>query len=81
MAGEWKKAGEQAKAEYKGTDKHKLNLLHKTIYRGLVKKSKSKSKSKVAAKAPAMKAVKAMKVVKAMKAVAMKKKSSAMKKK
>jgi len=33
--GAWAKAGEAAKAEYKGKDKHKLNLLQKQHYRAL----------------------------------------------
>jgi len=64
--GTWAKAGEQAKEQYKGKDKHKLELLHKRIYNSLVRKAAMKAMK--ASKAKPMKAV--MKaVMKAMKAM------------
>ena len=55
--GTWAKAGEKAKEQYKGKDKHKLDLLQKRIYRSLIRKSAMK----------AMKATPMKTVMKAMK--------------
>ena len=60
--GTWAKAGEKAKEQYKGKDKHKLDLLQKRIYRSLIRKSAMKAMKASKAK-PVKAAMKAMKAV------------------